>query len=301
MILYIAGAGHSGSSLLDVILNNHPKIIGTGELHRLSLNPNTRICSCGELINDCPVWRKRIKQLCKEKSLQLEDWEMSFSTTYLRSGSLSNKINDLVYWSNIDEVIRIFSKLNPFSIGLKKSILNTNAIHEVIKSQENIRIVVDSTKNAIRMKGLNLFLDAKILFLVRDGRAVTASAIRRGEGNMTKVTKNWTRRMKILTRLQNKIPSEQLLQIKYEDLCTDPEGIISEICKYLSVEFLPTMLKIHPGNYHTIPGNPWLVNDQTSEITIKKDERWRNELTPQQLVEFEKVGGLVNRKLGYVS
>src|SRR5690606_1125882 len=173
MILYIAGAGHSGSSLLDVILNNHPKIVGTGELHRLSLNPDTRVCSCGEVIKDCPVWSRRIEQICLEKNLTLEGWENHFPTTHLRNGTLSNKINDLAYWSGMDSLIRVTSRLNPFSAGLRKSILNTGLLHDIITSMEDVNVVVDNTKNAIRMKAMNVFLDSKILFLVRDGRAVT--------------------------------------------------------------------------------------------------------------------------------
>ena len=36
-IIYIAGIGHSGSTLLDVLLGSHPDICGVGEIGRLFL------------------------------------------------------------------------------------------------------------------------------------------------------------------------------------------------------------------------------------------------------------------------
>lgn len=76
------------------------------------------------------------------------------------------------------------SRVNPFSKGLKQSILNTGILHDIITTQEGVQVVVGNTQNAIRMKAMNVFLGARILVLLRDGRASTASAIRRGEGDM---------------------------------------------------------------------------------------------------------------------
>lgn len=41
-VVYIASVGHSGSSLLDALLGKHPQIAGTGEIHRLTITPDTR-------------------------------------------------------------------------------------------------------------------------------------------------------------------------------------------------------------------------------------------------------------------
>jgi len=56
-IIYIAGYGRSGSTLLDVILGNHPNVLSTGELTSVAqdsvLNNN---CSCGVSINACELY-----------------------------------------------------------------------------------------------------------------------------------------------------------------------------------------------------------------------------------------------------
>lgn len=60
-IIYIAGLGHSGSTLLDMSLGTLAGVVGLGEVKTI-LDRKTRerhynsICSCGKQAGDCPVW-----------------------------------------------------------------------------------------------------------------------------------------------------------------------------------------------------------------------------------------------------
>lgn len=60
-IIYIAGLGHSGTTLLDLALGTSSNVVGLGELKRLMQN-HTRdknlksVCSCGKRGNECRVW-----------------------------------------------------------------------------------------------------------------------------------------------------------------------------------------------------------------------------------------------------
>src|SRR5437773_1697066 len=50
-VIYIMGAGRSGSTLLDTILASHPEVVGVGELVNLHSAGWTakEICACGQL------------------------------------------------------------------------------------------------------------------------------------------------------------------------------------------------------------------------------------------------------------
>jgi len=67
-IIYIAGLGHSGSTILDLALGANSDIIGLGEVYTL-LDKDRRNkhlpskCSCGEKGKDCPFWKKTPKIL----------------------------------------------------------------------------------------------------------------------------------------------------------------------------------------------------------------------------------------------
>lgn len=73
-IIYIAGNGHSGSTLLDLILGSSAEAISVGELrqwnnyvegrssakHQIS---NYVECTCGETFYNCPFWSKITKEI----------------------------------------------------------------------------------------------------------------------------------------------------------------------------------------------------------------------------------------------
>ena len=56
-LIYIGGYGHSGSTLLELLLTASPAVIACGEvvgaLHNLA---PARKCSCGKAAQDCPIW-----------------------------------------------------------------------------------------------------------------------------------------------------------------------------------------------------------------------------------------------------
>jgi len=56
-VIYIGGYGRSGSTLLDRILGQHPKIFSGGELHRYGeFIRSNLLCSCGKAVPDCEIW-----------------------------------------------------------------------------------------------------------------------------------------------------------------------------------------------------------------------------------------------------
>ena len=62
-LVYIASLGHSGSTLLDLVLGSHSKYIGLGEIAQVLkdskddfLKTRKVRCSCGEFMNDCEFW-----------------------------------------------------------------------------------------------------------------------------------------------------------------------------------------------------------------------------------------------------
>ncbi|MCF6185033.1 MAG: sulfotransferase [Bacteroidales bacterium] len=62
-VIYIAGLGHSGSTILDMALGCHSKIVGLGEIYAVfnKKNPDALFknstCSCGEKGKDCDFWK----------------------------------------------------------------------------------------------------------------------------------------------------------------------------------------------------------------------------------------------------
>ena len=59
-VLYITSRGHSGSTLLSLLLSGHSRVVSAGELKMLvQPDPQRRLCSCHRLVPDaCLFWRQ---------------------------------------------------------------------------------------------------------------------------------------------------------------------------------------------------------------------------------------------------
>src|SRR5262245_36737394 len=62
-VIFVASLSHSGSTLLDLMLNAHPEVISVGELKqlgrfaRLAKKKRAHRCTCGaKTVRHCPFW-----------------------------------------------------------------------------------------------------------------------------------------------------------------------------------------------------------------------------------------------------
>jgi hypothetical protein len=61
-ILYLMGAGHVGSTVIDVVIGAHPRIESLGEAWKLpsawAEPASERVCACGAAIHACAFWQE---------------------------------------------------------------------------------------------------------------------------------------------------------------------------------------------------------------------------------------------------
>lgn len=57
-LVYVCGSGHSGSTLLSLLLGNQARMVSLGEIYQTVRNVALRQkpCTCGAAAQDCPVW-----------------------------------------------------------------------------------------------------------------------------------------------------------------------------------------------------------------------------------------------------
>src|SRR5699024_877985 len=149
-------------------------------------------------------------------------------------------------------------------------------------------IVIDSSKSPGRMKSLRVEKPhrLKALYLIRDGRAVAASEMRRKQVDFDTAVRSWVkanRRTRIMLR---SMPREDVFHVKYDDVCAAPLEPLNAIFTFLGVHRMQQLCIPREGSYHAIPGNPILLRG-FKQISI--DERWRDELSLEQLARFSKL------------
>lgn len=65
-VLFVAGLGHSGSTLLGTLLGAHPQVVAVGEVEQTLRHPRPPeqrgACSCGLAAAGCPLWGPVLRQ-----------------------------------------------------------------------------------------------------------------------------------------------------------------------------------------------------------------------------------------------
>jgi hypothetical protein len=319
-LVYICGSGHSGSTLLDMMLGGHQQISSLGEIHRfyLSMNKDTppHLCACGKKLMECAFWSKVLIELQSFLGLSDQDSLKSLVTTdpaYLkisdeifafrevepvRPRNYSFSVNALAMIIGSKSAWRILSS-HSAEVRLQHTIVrNSLAIYEAVRRAWRTPIIVDSTKNPNRMKALYLASQQpfRAIYLLRDGRAVCSSRMKRQKLPMETCARIWKAEHRKQWLAQLTIPHRLITKVCYEDLCGNPPKELEKICKVLGIDFQPSMLEFR-NSRHNLGGNPMRWRPEETRIIL--DDKWRHELQTKDLLTFERIAGKLNRKLGY--
>jgi hypothetical protein len=176
---------------------------------------------------------------------------------------------------------------------------NSWRVAEAMAAEDQTRYVVDSSKSAIRLKLLYIVRPARVrvVHLVRDGRAVAASAMRRRGMTAAMAAQVWKRENQHLALVLRGIPAAQKHRVRYEDLCENPARALSDLCDFLGLAYEPGMPSLWQRAVHNIPGNPMLFDKSRRDIS--RDERWRRDLPAPDVSAIERIAGGMNRSFGY--
>lgn len=306
-VLYVFGAGHSGSSFLDVLLDLHPKVTGMGEVHRLTLEPERRICACGETLSNCPLWQHVVAKYCARNDVEVDQRQLwtetlPVSISRKRTGNkISRGLLDCLAVYGHPVPLAGLTRMSRWAKYNEQVIRNSLELYGAVSEVTGCEVVVDSTKNPLRGKLLSVEVPKNFwgIKLVRDGRAVAASTMRRENVSMSAAAWRWVKANVKLEASLRSIPGERRRLVRYEDVCLDPQGELGRLWEWIGVECKTETIFEQLGGQkknHQIPGNPALLEGIS---TITPDQRWKRELNKKDLRTFEWIAGALNRKYGY--
>ena len=302
-LVYILSAGHSGSTLLDMLIGSLPEVFSLGEATFFSwqiyrdgnmCELRQDICSCGCKFSECSVWKKIIKNLNAKVGYNIYADPFRFDISILRPleyGKPYKKFHRFVraYYN------RIFYK-NKFSLDLtpvfyryiKEQVYNNWLLFDTIKGSLGVSHVVDSSKDLIRLHFLYYARpqNTKVIVLIRDILGIAGSAVKRNEDPI-KAAKMWVNYYKLVINAINKVFKNVLL-LKYEDIASKPHVVLEKIAKFLGKNSRNDNIKeLDTKKYHLIAGNPMRYKGR---IVIQPDMSWKKLLTSHQIVLIRKMG-----------
>ena len=262
-VVYILGSGHCGSTLLNLLLNGHSQVCGLSELNQVRFFLNSQ------------------KRNQKKNSSHTK-WEKISKVFKKLSG---NNLKDI----NVKKIPKSNSK------NAKLWITNNENIFFAINAVTGKKIFVDSSKDPKRLNLLkqSKHLEVQTIHLVRDGRAVINSYVRKYH-NFFLCFHRWFATG--IWSLYLKTNTGPWLEIRYEDLVSDPQKSLKSICKFIGVKYQEQMLNYRSHEYIGVCGN-FMVNNKTEKIS--KDNRWKQELSKKHKLLFYIFGSPLNFYRGY--
>jgi hypothetical protein len=162
---------------------------------------------------------------------------------------------------------------------------------------QNGTVFLDSSKEPIRLHHLqrsNLW-KIKVIRLSRDGRAVSKSIERHRGISFVAAVDRWRKTATEIERCYAALPAAEKLDLRYEDMCSDPGKAINQILGFLDLRPITLQNEIASSSHHVL-GNSMRLGS-TSDIRL--DESWKDKIDESQRILFEQLAGGQNRQLGY--
>jgi hypothetical protein len=275
-VIYIAGYGRSGSTLLDAILGSLPGVVGTGELTRLFTGlDGAEVCSCSRPVDQCPFWAK----------VQSDIGGGSGQANHRVTNRLTRRMDARAWMHSA----RAYIRYRDLWLAVLRSIARASSAELIVDSSKTGRKV----SGRITMLSQVCGLDISVVHLVRDPRAVMWSAQRgsnralaRGASPrcpsvlMIRALLGWTltniRTEALLYRATEQTPH---VRIRYEDLVASPHEVARHALSLGDGRRAPRgdaeilLGPIAPG--HGIAGNRMRRRGGQS---LRLDDEWRKEL-----------------------
>ncbi len=294
-VAFILSLGHSGSTLLGHCLGAHPRMLHIGEIPAVFAKGLPFRCHfCME--SPCPIWGSVLDEATVRHAYEV----------YRRSSQSAGPL-----WSR-------FRRL------LLRSQAGRLYLH-IFDAFPETRVIIDGSKNLswFQWQSQHRGFQSFFLLLVRDLRAVCASNLRREPMQADRMAQRLVNNLRPILAAYQRHPETQRAMIRYEDLATDPAATLTPLAARFSLAFDPAMLEFWKTPQHTLGGNrgPNILvrafHGKDTETYMQPlhpadrqhysnkppgfhlDERWKNELTTEQLEKIEAVAGQLNRDLGY--
>lgn len=277
-VLYIAGPGRVGSTLLGRILGHIPHFAYVGELKvvfRRNLEQN-QPCGCGLTVPECPVWSQVLQRAFPQSV-------------------------DAARMSNFERRLNVKDHLLAMTAGQRRKFVAGQSeyrealgrLYAAVAHVNQARVIVDSSH--VPLYGVLLEntpgLDVYVVHLTRDARAVAYSWQRRKvqpnpdrpwemrRSHPLRTAMFWNMFNVTAERFFRSRPERYLL-LRYEDFIARPRDTVEQIVRMLGepTDALPfvSQHEVVMGPQHSVFGNP--DRFKLGTVALHPDMEWQTSM-----------------------
>ena len=296
-ILFIAGLGRSGSTLLSRLLGSLDGVCNLGELTYLWRRGfiENQCCSCGSHFRSCAFWRSVLEVYEQPADETLDElarlsWDLHTDRNFAR--------------------LPIAGRFPSWRAERRRYLHHTNLLLRAISEATGKHVFVDSTKNPLAAQHLSALdgIEPHLIHLIRDVRGCVRSwqapkhdpsgtiALRRR--GFVQVQWHWQFRNLATEWVGRRLPYHRL---RYEQLVERPEDQITELFEAIAplrgnrLRLDGREVELKP--VHLLGGNPNRFQEGTTEL--REDDRWRTDLPAWKQSVASTICGPLLRRYGY--
>ena len=278
---FVCGVTRSGTTLLRLMLDSHPDLAIPGETHWLP---------------------KLIKQF--ERGKQSADDAADLIIDHKRWGD---------FHLDGEHLRARMRELQPVTAA---DAIRT--FYRVYAEREGKTRYGDKTPGYIKeMNRIQRVLpEARFIHIIRDGRDVSLSHLRMNWGPETyeESARLWRNRIRRAQRMSRNV--EHYMEVRFEDLVQDTEGVLRRVCDFIELDFDPVMLDYHERaegrlqekarelprkNRPNQPAEARMESHRLAQEPPRSDRigMWRERMSPEEVSEYEAIAGDMLTRLGY--
>lgn len=260
--IFIVGCPRSGTTLLRTIIASHSRMIVSPESHFFN------------------YWLKEYGHLNLNDESEFQRFWQDFSTSQ-RLAYFDLEPNELLAKLNLQ-------KTRSFKAVFELLMAEYAAMKHKPRWGEKTPAHYDYIETI-----LDWFPDARILWLIRDPRAVVASLLKVEWASHYSYANAYYWLSSAKLYLDQWQAESRVMLLKYEDLVTAPETKVEELCQFLGEELEASM--ISQRSEKNVP-NPhqggWAkahLQQVMQPIGQQAVEKWRSQLSPTQIAIVEQI------------
>lgn len=291
-LIYVAGYGRSGTTLLDIALGEHPAIMGAGEVTTLARHvwENGEYCACGAPVRDCPSWKAIVARW-------LQGEPDGFLSQYRRTQQ----------WTEGLVGLGRLLRLPPWREHARRTLKLLRGMASV----SGRPILVDSSKLPGRAFALAAMpgIDLHVVHVVRDGRGVAWSLLKGYRRNVKDGVQRELRPKPLLytalrwsmvnlaaERLCRRVGPDRSIRVRYEDFVDNPRGTIGRIVALVgeTPSCAPDLAPFEPQ--HQVAGSRHRMQ---KSIEMRPDDKWKREMPGYKQRLFTFLCAPLLRRYGY--
>lgn len=303
-VLYILGAGRSGSTLVERVLGQDSRVATLGEVHHLWERGIVRneLCGCGQPFHECPYWNE-IGQLA------FGGWAEVDLEKVRRLGR------------QVDRQRRLLRTANPWpkasTTGAATEYANYyRRIYRAALTVAQADVVIDSGKHPSLAMALShdRRIDLRALHVVRDSMGVSYSwskeqarpeARSKDHQTMSQHTSVGSSAYWLSANLESELVRVRRVpyaRMRYEDFVNQPTSTMKSAWERLRLPGVaPSPVDsrghIHLVPNHTVAGNP--SRFAVGDTRLRPDDAWKVKMVPSDRRKVAIMTGLIRRAYGY--